>query len=104
VDDQGAKSLIAGVLGACLLSACQTCRRFRKTPGSAPDYEQFAIYTHRQTRRNHYVPSGYMGDSTLIMSGAYVTPHEGNGPCLRVVYRVGGQMGWSGPLLAAAGE
>jgi hypothetical protein len=88
----------AGVFGLALfaLSACQTWPTVRMTPGTTPVYEQFAIYSHREARHNHYVPSGYMGDSTLNMSGAYVPPHEGNGPCLRVIYRKGGQMGWSG--------
>ena len=56
----------------------------------------FAIYTDQAPHRTHYVPSGYMGDSDLAMSGAYVDTPNGKGPCLRVVYRGTGNKGWSG--------
>jgi outer membrane protein OmpA-like peptidoglycan-associated protein len=38
-----------------------------------------------------------MGDSDLTLSGAFKkTPHQGDGPCLRVNYRASGPKGWAG--------
>src|SRR5438270_9996 len=89
------------VWGVLALSACQTWQKASAptTPSlTSPEAIQpFAVYTHRGARHNHYIPSGYMGDGNLTMSGAYVpTPDGESGPCLRVNYRPPGPKGWAG--------
>lgn len=62
-----------------------------------PVFRTFSIYTDRLPRHTHYAPSGYMGDSDLTMSGAYIqTPNGSQGPCLRVYYKATGPKGWAG--------
>jgi outer membrane protein OmpA-like peptidoglycan-associated protein len=62
----------------------------------APSFKTFPIYTDLAPRHTHYAPSGYMGDSDLSMSGAYVPTPRGQGPCLRVIYKADGPKGWAG--------
>jgi outer membrane protein OmpA-like peptidoglycan-associated protein len=63
----------------------------------AASFKAFPVYTDRSPRNTHYVPSGYMGDSDLTMSGAYVqTPNGAQGPSLRANYKAKGPSGWSG--------
>jgi len=54
------------------------------------------VYTEKGGRRSHFAPSGYMGDSDLAMSGAYLETPHGHGPCLRVIYKASGVKGWTG--------
>ena len=62
-----------------------------------PAFKTFAIYTDRVPRHSHYAPSGYMGDSDLTLSGAYVdTPYGAQGPCVRINYKAEGAKGWAG--------
>ena len=66
------------------------------TSSSQPSFKVFAVYTEKGARHAHYSPSGYMGDSDLSMSGAYVKTPQGNGPCLRINYKASGPRGWAG--------
>jgi outer membrane protein OmpA-like peptidoglycan-associated protein len=59
-------------------------------------FKPFAIYTDRVPRHTHYAPSGYMGDSDLTMSGAYMDTPHGQGPCLKISYNGSGPKGWAG--------
>jgi len=62
----------------------------------APAFKVFSVYTEKGGRHSHYAPSGYMGDSDLSMSGAYLETPHGHGPCLRVTYKATGPKGWAG--------
>ena len=64
------------------------------TPEST--FKVFSVYTERGGRQAHFSPSGYMGDSDLSMSGAYLDTPHGHGPCLRVTYKAAGPKGWAG--------
>src|SRR4051812_39884842 len=59
-------------------------------------YQPFAVFSGREGRPGHYVPSGYMGDPNVMMSGAYVPTHDGAGTPLRVKYHPSGAKGWAG--------
>lgn len=101
--------LIALVFAATL-SACKTTSSISSTDSSSsstassgpasstasPVFKAFPIYSDRSPRHTHYVPSGYMGDSDLIMSGSYSATPGGQGPCLRITYKASGPKGWSG--------
>ena len=88
------------VLGAGCTTARQETLSSAPSPAASPagarSFKVFAVYTDKAPRRNHYAPSGYMGDSDVTMSGAYVPTPGGNGPCLRVTYKASGPKGWSG--------
>ncbi len=62
----------------------------------ARPFKPFAVYTEKGSRLGHYSPTGYMGDSDLSMSGAYVKTPHGEGPALRIHYSAHGPKGWSG--------
>ena len=62
----------------------------------ASTFKSFTVYTDRDPKHTHYVPSGYMGDSDLSLSGAYVESPQGQGPCLRATYKANGPKGWAG--------
>src|SRR5437016_5144011 len=66
------------------------------TSASAHPFTFFPIYTDAAPRRTNYVPSGYMGDSDLSLSGAYIPTPHGKGPCLRVIYKASGPKAWAG--------
>jgi outer membrane protein OmpA-like peptidoglycan-associated protein len=87
---------LLGVGFLLILSACESGPPIRKNESASVIYEKFVIYSSVNPTHDHYVPSGYMGDSNMILSGAYVPTHDGSGPCLRVNYRPSGAMGWSG--------
>ncbi len=92
---------------AVVLSACRAAP-IRSTssdasalsPSTSPTithpFKVFAVYTNKSPKRTHYVPSGYMGDSDLTLSGSYTKTPHGEGPCLRVNYRASGPRGWVG--------
>jgi outer membrane protein OmpA-like peptidoglycan-associated protein len=106
------RSLTFLILAAGLSAGCQTPQpRSDSGPsGAAPGtrgattasllpqttFKTFPIYTDLAPRHTHYAPSGYMGDSDLTMSGAYVQTPHGEGPCLRISYKASGVKGWSG--------
>jgi len=66
------------------------------TSSAAHPFGLFPIYTDRAPHRTNYVPSGYMGDNDLALSGANVPTPHGKGPCLRVNYKASGPKGWAG--------
>jgi outer membrane protein OmpA-like peptidoglycan-associated protein len=68
----------------------------RSASSASAAFKAFALYTDKTPRHSHYVPSGYMGDSDLTMSGAYTNTPTGEGPCLRVNYHATGPKGWAG--------
>src|SRR5438445_3236717 len=104
---------LVSIAGAVGFSACQSGPPLRRSgsetrspagPGAAPSaeapaalppFKTFAVYSDQTPRRTHYVPSGYMGDSDLTMSGAYAATPHGPGTCLRVGYAAKGPKGWS---------
>jgi outer membrane protein OmpA-like peptidoglycan-associated protein len=59
-------------------------------------FKTFAVYTDQAPGRTHYVPSGYMCDNDLNLSGAFTQTPHGNGTCLRVNYHATGPKGWAG--------
>jgi outer membrane protein OmpA-like peptidoglycan-associated protein len=59
------------------------------------DVRQFSVFSGRPGRPNHYIPSGYMGDNTLALSGGYVETHDGKGNPLKITYH-SGPKGWAG--------
>jgi outer membrane protein OmpA-like peptidoglycan-associated protein len=63
---------------------------------AASSFKVFSVYTEKGGRHAHFAPSGYMGDSDLSMSGAYLETPHGHGPCLRVTYKATGPKGWAG--------
>jgi len=66
-------------------------------PSVTVPFKSFAVYSDRSPRNTHYVASGYMGDSDLSLSGAYIeTPSGSQAPCLRVNYKAKGVKGWTG--------
>src|SRR3954467_15303192 len=77
-------TLSLGLSGRAVLSADTTV------------YQPFAVFSGREGRQGHYVPSGYMGDPTVIMSGAYIPTHDGTGTPLRITYHPSGSKGWAG--------
>ncbi|MFA5976510.1 MAG: OmpA family protein [Elusimicrobiota bacterium] len=95
--------MVVGLVCFIFFSACQTLSvkpepakdRLGFMPSGQP-FKPFPVITDRQPRQSHYVASGYMGDSDLSLSGAYVKTPSANGPCLRVNYRASGVKGWSG--------
>lgn len=70
--------------------------RAELSSGTTSSFRAFPVYTDKGTRRGHYVASGYMGDSDLSLSGAYIPTPGGQGPALRVEYKAKGPKGWSG--------
>jgi len=77
--------------------------RYASTAVSAsalrPAQMPFAVYTDGGARRNHYVPSGYMGDYRAVTMNQYWSHHAHDGKtCIRVTYRgtVSGGVGWAG--------
>src|SRR6266436_5043744 len=65
-------------------------------PASAHPFSLFPIYSDAAPHRTNYVPSGYMGDSDLALSGGNVATPHGKRPCLRVNYKASGPKGWAG--------
>jgi outer membrane protein OmpA-like peptidoglycan-associated protein len=63
---------------------------------AAQTFKAFPVYTDKAARHTHYAPSGYMGDSDLTLSGAYIKTPHGEGPCLRANYKATGPKGWVG--------
>src|SRR5260370_32632379 len=59
----------------------------------------FPVYTDGADSSNHYVPSGYMGDTRAVTMNQFWTrnPHDGK-TCIKVTYRgpVPGGVGWAG--------
>lgn len=96
----------AGLVFWGLLSGCQTVpstdsstSKARAAPGLTPSgqpFKPFPVYTDRPPRHGHYVPSGYMGDSDLSLSGAFIRTPTDDGPAIKVVYKADGPKGWSG--------
>jgi exo-beta-1,3-glucanase (GH17 family) len=68
-------------------------------PVSGPAPMPFAVYTDGADPANHYVPSGYMGDSRAVSMNQFWArdPHDGQ-TSIRVVYGgpVPGGVGWAG--------
>lgn len=57
----------------------------------------FYIYTDDNSRDNHYVPSGWMGDTQDIkFTGSYQENPMSGTTCLRVTYLARGQKQWAG--------
>jgi outer membrane protein OmpA-like peptidoglycan-associated protein len=56
----------------------------------------FYVHSGNEKIRSHYIPSGYMGDDDIKLSGAYLQGPEGPGKPLRIYYRPRGSKGWSG--------
>lgn len=95
--------VMVGLLSGCRTTAPRVAstvaagRNGATTPAQAPmAFKAFPIYTDRAPRHTHYVPSGYMGDSDLIMSGSYTDTPDGQGPSLKVIYKASGPKGWAG--------
>jgi outer membrane protein OmpA-like peptidoglycan-associated protein len=79
-------SSVVGVTGA----------GFAVDPLPMPSGDLFAVYSGRPVRPGRYVASGYMGDNSLTMSGAYIPTHDGTGTPLKLHYKPKGTQGWSG--------
>jgi len=94
-DGPGKSSAIVPAATAPVTSASTpTSTSISKIPDTS--FKVFSVYTERGGRHAHFAPSGYMGDSDLTMSGAYLDTPHGHGPCLRVTYKASGPKGWAG--------
>ncbi len=65
----------------------------------AEEAKSFCVYADSKSPDNHYIPSGWMGDSgDISMDGKYMGEAHGGTTCIKFVYtakRSGGQ-GWAG--------
>lgn len=59
-------------------------------------FQTFAVYSHQPGKKPHYVPSGYMGDSDLVLSATTLKADDKEDVCLKVNYRGTGPKGWAG--------
>jgi len=78
------------------LSESQISPQLSSATAASPVFRSFPIYTDKGTRKGHYIASGYMGDSDLALSGAYIPTQDGQGPAIKVDYSAKGPKGWSG--------
>jgi hypothetical protein len=66
---------------------------------AAPAKKEFAVYIDRFNVKNHYVPSGYMGDygDIAVDDGCKINPENGK-TCIKITYTAKGSQGagWMG--------
>ena len=90
----GKKRFLGLVVFAALLFAAMALKA-----QDVPYFEPFSVYSDKNARGNHYVPSGWMGDSSDVMvnDACVDQPHSGN-TCIKVVYKPDASQGarWAG--------
>lgn len=62
-------------------------------------FEPFDVYTEKNARTNHYIPSGWMGDySDVLFNGAWREGSYSGSTCIKIVYRPNVSQGarWAG--------
>jgi len=67
------------------------------TTPAATAVNEFVVYTDKNARENHFIPSGFMGDVTdiKINDQCMSSPHSGN-TCIEFTYGAKGAQGWAG--------
>ncbi|MDD4954315.1 MAG: hypothetical protein PHG40_05370 [Candidatus Omnitrophica bacterium] len=90
------KLLVLGLIAICFLTPAFAQEQVQ-APGEGT--KEFVVYTDKNNRGNHYIPSGWMGDTGDIKMNdqSAENPHSG-ATCIHFVYSAGkaqGQ-GWAG--------
>lgn len=73
--------LITGILTLSWLGAGFSAEKLKETM-------PFAVYTEKNARTDHFIPSGWMGDygSIKLDQGLLDNPHSG-ATCIKITYR-----------------
>jgi hypothetical protein len=87
---------IFAVLTLLVLTACPVFAQSDQAPAQV---KEFLVYSDRFNMNNHFIPSGWMGDTgdINISDGCVQNPHSGK-TCLKVTYSAKGSSGagWIG--------
>lgn len=96
------KNIIKVLLFMCLISncficACVTDTSKNKAVVTTDSFESFYVYEDFMSPKNHYAPSGWMGDveSLEIDQSCNTDSHSGKS-CIKLVYKQDGLKGWAG--------
>lgn len=98
------RSLPAGLMAAALILApsFSFAKAKKAMKKSAPrentsTAQAFNVYTEARDKDNHFIPSGWMGDTSDISYSDNETmqPHSGR-TCIKMAYKAEGGSGWAG--------
>jgi len=95
-----ATALVMVCAAACAIAQDQGASASAATAATAPSAKkEFNVFTEKYDLKNHYIPSGWMGDygDITVDDGCATTPHSGK-TCLKIAYSAKGSQGagWMG--------
>ena len=72
-------------------------KKKKQAPPPAKATQGFIVYTEAKSPGNHFIPSGWMGDTSdlSISDSEVLRPHSGR-TCIKVGYKAQGSAGWGG--------
>ncbi len=72
-------------------------KKLERGEAKPPKFKYFSVYSDEEFQDNHFVPSGFMGDTTdLKTSTAFGEKAYSGKTCLKVTYLARGEKGWAG--------